>query len=207
MKNFVKILLVLLVAVFVFAAVIGFMEMPVAEAGEELTVIEQWIVKLKNYLSEILTVLGVSLNAVLLYIFLTIQKLSANTNATAGAASSEVAGIKGSQDEQQKQITAVGGDIQALSGKMDILMDLFSQTLMLSDLPATVRNKVQGHIDDYGNLKAKVITAVSDDIKKTTAAATEEQKAEFAETIDTIKEGIAKATETYKTIKNTVSRF
>ena len=207
MKNFVKILLVLLVAVFIFAAIVGFMEMPVASEGEELTVIEQWIVKLKTYISEVLTALGVSLNAVLLYIFLTIQKLSANTNATASAASSEVAGIKGSQDEQQKQITAVGGDIQALSGKMDILMDLFSQTLMLSDLPATVRNKVQGHIDDYGNLKAKVITAVSDDIKKTTAAATEEQKAEFAETIDTIKEGIAKATETYKTIKNTVSRF
>lgn len=207
MKNFVKILLVLLVAVFIFAAIVGFMEMPVAEEGEELTVVEQWIVKLKTYMSEVLTALGVSLNAVLLYIFLTIQKLSANTNATTGAASSEVAGIKGNQEAQQKQITAVGGDIQALSGKMDILMDLFSQTLMLSDLPATVRNKVQEHIDDYGNLKAKVITAVSDDIKKTTAAATEEQKAEFAETIDTIKEGIAKATETYKTIKNTVSRF
>lgn len=207
MKNFVKILLVLLVAVFIFAAVIGFMEMPVAEEGEELTVIEQWIVKLKNYLSEILTVLGVSLNAVLLYIFLTIQKLSANTNATAGAASSEVAGIKGNQDVQQKQIAVVGGDIQALSGKMDILMDLFSQTIMLSDLPATVRNKVQGYIDDYDNLKTKIITAVSSDIKKTTETATEEQKAEFAETVDAIKEGVAKAAETYKTIKSTVSRF
>ena len=194
MKNFVKILLVLLVMLLVFTGVIGFMEMPVAEEGEELTSVEQWMVKLKSYLSEILSAAGISLTAVLLYIFLTIQKLSANTNATAGAASSEVAGIKGSQEEQQKQIMTVGGDIQTLSGKMDVLMELFSQTLMLSDLPAAVRNDVAKHIERYNNIKIK-----SED--------TTETKADFAETVGAITESIEKVAETYNAVKNTVKRF
>lgn len=207
MKNFVKILLILLVMLFVFAAVIGFLEMPIAEEGEELTMVEQWIVKLKMYMAEIMTVLGLSLDAVLLYIFLAIQKLSTNTSMSATATSTEVEGIKSNQTEQQKEIIAVDNNVQALSGKLDVLMDMFSETLMLSDLPSTVREKVQNYIQDYDGLKGKVINAVSEKVKAVTATATQEQKAECAEKVEDIKNAVKTATEVYNTIKNTVSRF
>jgi hypothetical protein len=207
MKTFIKILLVILVLLFIFAAVIGFLEMPVAEEGEELSMAQQWIVKLKTYLSEIMTVLGLSLDAVLLYIFLAIQKLSANTSTSANATSAEVEGIKSNQTEQQKEIIAVDNNVQALSGKLDVLMEMFGQTLLLSDLPSTVREKVQGYITDYDGLKNKVINAVSDTVKKAVGQATEAQKAECAETVGNIKNAVETADNVIKTIRNTVSRF
>lgn len=207
MKNFVKILLVILVVLFLFAAVIGFLEMPIAEEGEELSLVQQWIVKLKTYLSTILTALGLSLDAVLLWLFLTINKLSANTNASASTTSTEVESIKENQAVLQKNIVAVDNNIQAFSNKQDILMELFSDTLLRSDLPASVREMVQNKKIDYDNLKMQVITTISGKITKTNEAATEEQKEQFAEKVGEIKGAVDKISEVGKIIKNTVSRF
>ena len=104
MKTFSKILMVILILIFLVVAVLGFLEMPVATEGEELTAAQRVLVALKTHLSTILTAIGLPLDAVLLALFVAINKQAAAATRRADA-SRRPAGIDASISHKDSHLS------------------------------------------------------------------------------------------------------
>ncbi|MCM1043487.1 MAG: hypothetical protein NC350_04705 [Corallococcus sp.] len=160
MKTFSKILAVILAVLLVAVAVIGLMEMPEAEEGAELTKAQKVIVILKTYLNEILATFNLSLGAFLLAIFNTISRQSQTTAKSAAATDGQVAELVKSNEKLLADSKEKDGKIKELASKLDVLMCVLSETLLLSDLPVTVREKITAYKAEYDKLASAANDAV-----------------------------------------------
>lgn len=172
MKTFSKILAVILAVLLVAVAVIGLMEMPEAEEGAELTKAQKLIVLLKTYLNEILATFNLSLGAFLLAIFNTISRQSQTTAKSAAATDGQVAELVKSNDKLLVDATEKDGKIKDLAEKIDVLMSVLTETLLLSDLPVTVREKITAYKAEYDKLASAANDAVKA-VETTVTAVTE----------------------------------
>lgn len=207
MKTFSKILMVILILIFLVVAVLGFLEMPVAPEGEELTAAQRVLVALKTHLSTILTAIGLPLDAVLLALFVAINKQAAATTSKAGVTSGEVELIKNNQQSQQCELKTVGNNVYTLSNKLDVLTEMLSETLLMSDMPASLRERIQDFKTHYDKIKTADKNTVTDEPSDAVKSATTEVKEDCAEVIADIKTAVETAVTAYNGIKETVSRF
>lgn len=207
MKTFSKILMVILILIFLIVAVLGFLEMPVAPEGEELTAAQRVLVSLKTHLSTILTAIGLPLDAVLLALFSAINKQAAATTSKAGITSEEVELIKNNQQSQQRELKTVGSNVYSLSSKLDVLTEMFSETLLMSDMPASLRERIQDFKTHYDKIKTEDKNTVSEELSDVVKSAATEVKEDCGEVIADIKNAVENAVIAHNGIKETVSRF
>lgn len=168
MKTFSKIVATILAILLVGVVVIGVMEMPVAEEGQELSKAEQVIVLVKTYLNEILATLNLSLGAFIILIFNTVSKQATNTANYSAGTDKQVATLKSDLQTQLTNITKLSESVTALSQKIDIIGTTLTETLLLSDLPVTVREKITGYKQQYDSISGKVV-AVAETVETATA--------------------------------------
>lgn len=168
MKTFSKIVATILTILLLCVVVIGVMEMPVAEEGQELSKAQEVIVLIKTNLNEILSVLNVSLGTVVVATFGIIKKQTTNTaNFSEGTGKQITELIKTFKSviETQNNIIA---EQSRLSQKMDITNNVLTETFMLSDLPVTVREKITNYKQQYDSISGKVV-AVAESVESATA--------------------------------------
>lgn len=184
MKTMAKIITVILVIFLGFTAFVGFIDMPVAEEGEQLSKAEEIIVWLKTNLEKVLSATGLTLNAVLVWLMTAIQKSSNTAMTTSGATEQKLVDLN---DKVDKMLTK---EDTVVRQKMDYLMQMLSSTLLASEMPASVREKVSNIKDEYDKITAKI-----DDTKQAVA--------EIKENLESLYEQSVKSTPTTNT--NTVT--
>ena len=158
MKTMAKIITVILVIFLGFVAFVGFIDMPVAEEGEQLSKAEEIIVWLKTNLEKVLSATGLTLNAVLVWLMTAIQKSSNTAMTTSGATEQKLVDLN---DKVDKMLTK---EDTVVRQKMDYLMQMLSSTLLASEVPASVREKISTIKDEYDKITEKV-----DDTKQVAA--------------------------------------
>lgn len=158
MKTMAKIITVILVIFLGFVAFVGFIDMPVAEEGEQLSKAEEIIVWLKTNLEKVLSATGLTLNAVLVWLMTAIQKSSNTAMTTSGATEQKLLELN---DKVDKMLTK---EDTVVRQKMDYLMQMLSSTLLASEVPASVREKISTIKDEYDKITEKV-----DDTKQVVA--------------------------------------
>lgn len=184
MKTMAKIITVILVIFLGFTAFVGFIDMPVAEEGEQLSKAEEIIVWLKTNLEKVLSATGLTLNAVLVWLMTAIQKSSNTAMTTSGATEQKLNDLN---DKVDKMLTK---EDTVVRQKMDYLMQMLSSTLLASEMPASVREKVSNIKDEYDKITAKI-----DDTKQAVA--------EIKENLESLYEQSVKSTPTTNT--NTIT--
>lgn len=158
MKTMAKIITVILVIFLGFVAFVGFIDMPVAEEGEQLSKAEEIIVWLKTNLEKVLSATGLTLNAVLVWLMTAIQKSSNTAMTTSGATEQKLVDLN---DKVDKMLTK---EDTVVRQKMDYLMQMLSSTLLASEVPASVREKISTIKDEYDKITEKM-----DDTKQVVA--------------------------------------
>lgn len=158
MKTMAKIITVILVTFLGFVAFVGFIDMPVAEEGEQLSKAEEIIVWLKTNLEKVLSATGLTLNAVLVWLMTAIQKSSNTAMTTSGATEQKLVDLN---DKVDKMLTK---EDTVVRQKMDYLMQMLSSTLLASEVPASVREKISTIKDEYDKITEKM-----DDTKQVVA--------------------------------------
>lgn len=189
MKTMAKIITVILVIFLGFVAFVGFIDMPVAEEGEQLSKAEEIIVWLKTNLEKVLSATGLTLNAVLVWLMTAIQKSSNTAMTTSGATEQKLVDLN---DKVDKMLTK---EDTVVRQKMDYLMQMLSSTLLASEVPASVREKISTIKDEYDKITEKV-----DDTKQVVA--------EIKENLESLYEQSVKsnATITQKSTNNTAEK-
>lgn len=141
-KTFKTIFIVAAVLVLVAAAVLYFVDAPVVEEGETPTVAQKVILLGKQYLTELLTAAGVSVVGVIGVLAKLIYNAVRQTVEKSTLTSAEVAEIKKENDELKLQIADAVAAIAALAKKQDVANNAILTTFALSELPASVRLKI-----------------------------------------------------------------
>ena len=141
-KTFKTIFIVAAVLVLVAAAVLYFVDAPVVEEGETPTVAQKVILLGKQYLTELLAAAGVSVVGVIGVLAKLIYNAVRQTVEKSTLTSAEVAEIKKENAELKLQIADAVAAIAALAKKQDVANNAILTTFALSELPASVRLKI-----------------------------------------------------------------
>lgn len=141
-KTFKTIFIVAAVLVLVAAAVLYFVDAPVVEEGETPTVAQKVILLGKKYLTELLAAAGVSVVGVIGVLAKLIYNAVRQTVEKSTLTSTEVAEIKKENAELKSQIADAVAAIVALAKKQDVANNAILTTFALSELPASVRLKI-----------------------------------------------------------------
>lgn len=141
-KTFKTIFIVAAVLVLVAAAVLYFVDAPVVEEGETPTVAQKVILLGKKYLTELLATAGVSVVGVIGVLAKLIYNAVRQAVEKSTLTSAEVAEIKKENAELKLQIADAVAAIVALAKKQDVANNAILTTFALSELPASVRLKI-----------------------------------------------------------------
>ena len=141
-KTFKTIFIVAAVLVLVAAAVLYFVDAPVVEEGETPTVAQKVILLGKQYLTELLAAAGVSVVGVIGVLAKLIYNAVRQTVEKSTLTSAEVAEIKKENAELKLQIADAIAALAALAKKQDVANNAILTTFALSELPASVRLKI-----------------------------------------------------------------
>lgn len=141
-KTFKTIFIVAAVLVLVAAAVLYFVDAPVVEEGETPTVAQKVILLGKQYLTELLAAAGVSVVGVIGVLAKLIYNAVRQTVEKSTVTSAEVAEIKKENAELKLQIANAVAALAALAKKQDVANNAILTTFALSELPASVRLKI-----------------------------------------------------------------
>lgn len=184
-KTFKTIFIVAAVLVLVAAAVLYFVDAPVVEEGETPTVAQKVILLGKQYLTELLTAAGVSVVGVIGVLAKLIYNAVRQTVEKSTLTSAEVAEIKKENAELKLQIADAVAAIAALAKKQDVANNAILTTFALSELPASVRLKIdeaKAAYDAVGTTAAPTeTTPAPDKAEDTTTEAEPATTAEPAE--------------------------
>ena len=101
----------------------------------------------------------------------------------------------------------MGNNVYSLSNKLDVLTEMLSETLLMSDMPASLRERIQDFKTHYDKIKTADKNTVTDEPSDAVKSATTEVKEDCAEVIADIKTAVETAVTAYNGIKETVSRF
>lgn len=168
-KTFKTIFIVAAVLVLIAAAVLYFIDAPVVEEGETPTMAQKVILLGKQYLTELLAAAGVSVVGVIGILAKLIYNAVRQTVEKSTLTSAEVAEIKKENAELKSQIADAVAALAALAKKQDVANNAILTTFALSELPASVRLKID---------EAK---AAYDAVSGTATPAPEEEPAERAD--------------------------
>ena len=141
-KTFKTIFIVAAVLVLVAAAVLYFVDAPVVEEGETPTVAQKVILLGKQYLTELLAAAGVSVVGVIGVLAKLIYNAVRQAVEKSTLTSAEVAEIKKENAELKSQIADAIAALAALAKKQDVANNAILTTFALSELPASVRLKI-----------------------------------------------------------------
>lgn len=141
-KTFKTIFIVAAVLVLVAAAVLYFVDAPVVEEGETPTVAQKVILLGKQYLTELLAAAGVSVVGVIGVLAKLIYNAVRQAVEKSTLTSAEVAEIKKENAELNLQIADAIAALAALAKKQDVANNAILTTFALSELPASVRLKI-----------------------------------------------------------------
>ena len=188
-KTFKTIFIVAAVLVLIAAAVLYFVDAPVVEEGETPTVAQKVILLGKQYLTELLAAAGVSVVGVIGVLAKLIYNAVRQTVEKSTLTSAEVTEIKKENDELKLQIADAVAAIAALAKKQDVANNAILTTFALSELPASVRLKIdeaKAAYDAVGTTAAPTETtpapATAEDTTTEAKPATTAEPAEAAAT-------------------------
>lgn len=179
-KTFKTIFIVAAVLVLVAAAVLYFVDAPVVEEGETPTVAQKVILLGKQYLTELLAAAGVSVVGVIGVLAKLIYNAVRQTVEKSTLTSAEVAEIKKENAELKLQIADAVAALAALAKKQDVANNAILTTFALSELPASVRLKI-----DEAKTAYDAVGTTADATEMTPAPATKAEDTTTEEDTDT----------------------
>lgn len=152
MKTVKTILIVLAAVLLIITAVLYFVDAPVVEDGQEPTMPQKIILLGKEYLTEILAALGVSAVGLLTYLVKKIYDSGKGTLLQSLATSTDVQKFATRLQNVESKLETYLTNQQRIERKQDIINDMLYTIFSLSELPLSVREKIQDAKDRYGNL-------------------------------------------------------
>lgn len=149
MKTLKIVLIVLAVVLLIITAVIYFIDTPVVEEGEEPTVAQKIILLGKEYLSEILLVLGVSGVGLLSALTQMIYNSAKRTLTQSASTSADVQNLGERILKAEATIGTLITIVNKLNKKQDIANNMLLTTFELSELPQNVRAQIHSAREEY----------------------------------------------------------
>nr|DAG78426.1 MAG TPA: hypothetical protein [Caudoviricetes sp.] len=141
MKVFAKTLGIIALVLMLLLLVLNGVNVEIPE-GQEPTKAQQLLLDIKANVNLIAGALGTTTSAIVGFLMVVIQKSSTITGDNTAKLIAEGATTNGKIDNLQTKTDQNSADVAVLAKKLDMLMSMLTDTLLLSDLPVTVREQV-----------------------------------------------------------------
>lgn len=159
MKAFAKTIGIIALVLMVLLLVINAVNIEIPE-GQEPTKAQQILLDIKSNINLIAGALGTTTSAIVGFLMVVIQKTSTVTGDNTTKLIAEGVVTNGKIDDLRKTMEQNIASNKITNEKVDILMAILSDTLLLSDLPVSVREKINNMKGAYNALTAQTAEPV-----------------------------------------------
>lgn len=156
MKAFAKIIGVVALVLMLLLLVVNAVNVEIPE-GQEPTKAQQLLLDIKANINLIAGALGTTTSAIVGFLMVVIQKTSTVTGDNTTKLIAEGVLTNGKIDELRKATEKSIASNTVTAEKVDIIMAILSDTLLLSDLPVSVREKINNMKCAYDALTAQKV--------------------------------------------------
>lgn len=156
MKAFAKIIGVVALVLMLLLLVVNAVNVEIPE-GQEPTKAQQLLLDIKANINLIAGALGTTTSAIVGFLIVVIQKTSTVTGDNTTKLIAEGVLTNGKIDELRKATEKSIASNTVTAEKVDIIMAILSDTLLLSDLPVSVREKINNLKGAYNALTAQAV--------------------------------------------------
>ena len=156
MKAFAKIIGVVALVLMLLLLVVNAVNVEIPE-GQEPTKAQQLLLDIKANINLIAGALGTTTSAIVGFLMVVIQKTSTVTGDNTTKLIAEGVLTNGKIDELRKATEKSIASNTVTAEKVDIIMAILSDTLLLSDLPVSVREKINNMKSAYNALTAQTV--------------------------------------------------
>lgn len=156
MKAFAKTLGIIALVLMLLLLVINGVNVEIPE-GQEPTKAQQLLLDIKANVNLIAGALGTTTSAIVGFLMVVIQKTSSVTGDNTTKLIAEGITTNGKIDDLRKAMEKSIASNMVTAEKVDILMAILSDTLLLSDLPVSVREKINNMKGAYDALTAQTV--------------------------------------------------
>lgn len=156
MKAFAKIIGVVALVLMLLLLVVNAVNVEIPE-GQEPTKAQQLLLDIKANINLIAGALGTTTSAIVGFLMVVIQKTSTVTGDNTTKLIAEGVLTNGKIDELRKATEKSIASNTVTAEKVDIIMAILSDTLLLSDLPVSVREKINNLKGAYNALTAQTV--------------------------------------------------
>lgn len=154
MKAFARTVTIIALVIMMLLLVINGINVEIPE-GQEPTKAQQLLLDVKTNINLIAGALGTTTSSIVGFLMIVIQKNAAITGDNTAKLIAEGATTNGKIDNLEEKTDKNSADVAVLAKKLDMLMSMLADTLLLSDLPVTVREQVNTTKGAYLALEAK----------------------------------------------------
>lgn len=156
MKAFAKTIMIVCLVLLAVLLVINAVKIEVPE-GEEPTKAQQLLIDVKNNADLIAGTLGTTTSAIAGFLYIVIQKTSTITNDNTAKIVADNLTTNQTLATIVSEIANSRADNEKTEKKLDTLMEILSETLLLSDLPVSVREKINTAVNVYNGIGAQKV--------------------------------------------------
>lgn len=156
MKAFAKTIGIIALVLMVLLLVINAVNIEIPE-GQEPTKAQQILLDVKANINLIAGALGTTTSAIVGFLMVVIQKTSTVTGDNTTKLIAEGVVTNGKIDDLRTAMEQNIASNKVTNEKVDILMAILSDTLLLSDLPVSVREKINNMKGAYNALTAQTV--------------------------------------------------
>lgn len=156
MKAFARTVTIVALVIMMLLLVINGINVEIPE-GQEPTKAQQLLIDVKANINLIAGALGTTTSAIVGFLMVVIQKTSTITGDNTAKLIAEGATTNGKIDNLQTKTDQNSADVAVVAKKLDMLMSMLTDTLLLSDLPVTVREQVNTTKGAYLALGAETV--------------------------------------------------
>lgn len=156
MKAFAKTIGIIALVLMVLLLVVNAVNIEIPE-GQEPTKAQQILLDIKANINLIAGALGTTTSAIVGFLMVVIQKTSTVTGDNTTKLIAEGVVTNGKIDDLRKAMEQNIASNKVTNEKVDILMAILSDTLLLSDLPVSVREKINNMKGAYNALTAQTV--------------------------------------------------
>ena len=156
MKAFAKTVGIIALVLMLLLLVINGINVEIPE-GQEPTKAQQLLLDVKANISLIAGALGTTTSAIVGFLMIVIQKTSTIAGDNTAKLIAEGATTNGKIDNLQEKTDQNSADVAVLAKKLDMLMSVLTDTLLLSDLPVSVREKINNMKGAYDAHTAQTV--------------------------------------------------
>ena len=156
MKAFAKIIGVVALVLMLLLLVVNAVNVEIPE-GQEPTKAQQLLLDIKANINLIAGALGTTTSAIVGFLMVVIQKTSTVTGDNTTKLIAEGITTNGKIDDLRKATEKSIASNTVTAEKVDIIMAILSDTLLLSDLPVSVREKINNLKGVYNALTAQTV--------------------------------------------------